>query len=146
LENPPLRELPRTLDFVFERPKNGPSYVKSVIANLHPGPGEHAVYRASASLPITEDYAIVALVPGLTHGRRALILGGLATLGTQAAVEFVCRPAGLQQLLLKLRSPQDRNLPAFEGVLRVKVSGGVPVQSDLVALRKHADPPPASVE
>ena len=40
---------------------------------------------------LTEDYSIVALVRGLNPAKSVLILAGTTTMGTQAAVEFVCQ-------------------------------------------------------
>jgi hypothetical protein len=64
-----------------------------------------------------------------------LILAGTTTLGTQAAVEYVCRQSSIQELLLRLPVSQTGELKTFEAVIRVKVTRGVPVGSELVALR-----------
>jgi hypothetical protein len=64
-----------------------------------------------------------------------LILAGTTTLGTQAAVEFVCQQDSLEELLRRLQVPNGGELKPFEAVLRVKVTRGVPVESDIVALR-----------
>jgi len=133
-ENLSLRELPGTQDFVFSRKASEPRRGDLQIANLHPRPGEQSSYLAS-EMPITEDYALVAVTSGLTS-RRVLILAGITTFGTQAAVEFVCRATHVEDLLAKLGGNR-RRIPAFEALLRVKVSGGVPVQSDLLALHAH---------
>jgi hypothetical protein len=74
----------------------------------------------------------------LYPNRRVLILAGITTFGTQAAVEFVCRSGRLEELLSRLGPLERRRVPPFEGVLRVKVSGGVPVQSELLALHVHS--------
>ena len=67
-----------------------------------------------------------------------LILAGITTFGTQAAVEFVCRAARLDELMSKLGAGARLHVPPFEVLLRVKVSGGVPVQSELLSLHIHA--------
>jgi hypothetical protein len=95
------------------------------------------MYLASDGL-ITEDYALVALTSGLNASRRVLILAGITTFGTQAAVEFVCRAPRLDELISKLGPSARRRVPPFEALLRVKVSGGVPVQSELLSLHVHA--------
>jgi hypothetical protein len=77
----------------------------------------------------------VALVPGLNPARSELILAGTTTLGTQAAVEFVCSENLLQELMRRLSVSQPGALKPFEAVIRVKVARGVPVESDIVALR-----------
>jgi len=139
-ENLSLRELPGTRDFVFERKPADPRKADLMISNRHPRSGERPNYLASEP-PITEDYALVTLTSGLNPSRRVLILAGITTFGTQAAVEFVCRASRLEELASKLGVPARRRLPPFEAVLRVKVSGGVPVQSEILALHGHPGAP-----
>jgi len=139
-ENLSLRELPRKPDFVFTRKPSAPRKGDLMISNLHPAASEQATFLASEP-PITEDYALVALTSGLNASRRVLILAGITTFGTQAAVEFVCRAQRLDELLAaisKVDPSARRGVPPFEAVLRVQVSGGVPVQADLVSLHVHA--------
>lgn len=136
-ENLPLRELPGTLDLVFGRKPAAPRKGDLMIINLHPGASEQAGYLASEP-PITEDYALVALASGLNPSRRVLILAGITTFGTQAAVEFVCRAARLDELISKLGPGARRHVPPFEALLRVKVSGGVPVHAELLSVHVHA--------
>ena len=139
-ENLSLRELPSTQDFVFSRKDSAPRKGDLMISNLHPAASEQAMYLASEGI-ITEDYAVVALTSLPNTGRRVLILAGITTFGTQAAVEYVCRAPRLDELigkLAKLDPSARRRVPPFEALLRVKVSGGVPVQSDLLSLHVHA--------
>ena len=91
--------------------------------------------RTPSHANLIEDYSIVALVRGLNPAKSVLILAGTTTLGTQAAVEFVCQQDSLEELLRRLQVPKGGELKPFEAVLRVKVTGGVPVESDIVALR-----------
>jgi hypothetical protein len=65
-----------------------------------------------------------------------LILAGTTTLGTQAAVEFVCHDDSLQQLLKNLKLSDNGEVKPFEALLHVKVTRGVPVETQLVSLRK----------
>src|ERR1019366_4820699 len=136
-ENLSLRELPAPQDFVFTRKPSAPRKGDLMISNLHPSATEQDMYLASDGL-ITEDYALVALTSGLNASRRVLILAGITTFGTQAAVEFVCRAPRLDELISKLGPSARRRVPPFEALLRVKVSGGVPVQSELLSLHVHA--------
>ena len=139
-ENLSLRELPGTQDFIFERKPAEPRKADLMISNRHPLPGEQAYYLASEP-PISEDYALVALTSGLNPSRRVLILAGITTFGTQSAVEFVCRAARLEELAARMGVPARRRFPPFEAVLRVKVSGGVPVQSEITAVHVHRGGP-----
>lgn len=131
-ENLSLRELRGSQDFVFVRKANPPRKGDLMISNLHPAASEQAAYLASDG-PITEDYALVALTSGMNPNRHVLILAGITTFGTQAAVEFVCRAQRLDELISKI----GPFVPPFEALLRVKVSGGVPVRSDLISWHVH---------
>ncbi len=134
-ENLSLREIPTTQDFVFRRMEQGPRKGDLAIFNSHPLPGEPAYFLSTAQLPLTEDYAVVGLMPGLNPARWAMVLAGLTTFGTHAAVEFVCRQNTVQDLVRRTRGVSTTAVMPFEAVLHVKISGGVPVHSELVALR-----------
>jgi hypothetical protein len=136
-ENLSLREIPGTEEFVFKVATDGPRKGDLSVVNTHRRPGEESVYFSSPSVPIREDYGVVGLLPGLSATRHALILAGLTTLGTQAAVEFVCRPRRVEELLAALGAPPKGPIPAFEALLKVKVSGGVPVQSEILAVHRQ---------
>jgi len=135
-ENLTLLEIPGTQEFVFRRMTAGPRKGDEAIINIRPQPGEAKEYFPSAgNAPLTEDYAVVGLVKGLNPGQAVLILAGTTTIGTQAAVEFVCRQSSVEELLLRLPVSQEGQLKPFEAVIRVKVTRGVPVGTELVALR-----------
>lgn len=136
-ENLSLREIPGTEEFVFKVATDGPRKGDLSIVKMHRRAGEEGVYFSSPATPIREDYGVVGLLPGLSATRHVLILAGLTTLGTQAAVEFVCRPRRVEELLAALGTPPKGPIPTFEALLRVKVSGGVPVQTEIVAVHRH---------
>ncbi len=137
-ENLTLLEIPGTQDFVFRRLDSGPRKGDLAIVNVHPQPGEPKDSLASpASSPLTEDYAVIGLLPGLNQSRFELILAGTTTFGTQGAVEYVCRESSVQELLLRLSVSKTGELKPFEALLRVKVTHGVPVDTELVALRER---------
>jgi hypothetical protein len=136
-ENLSLLEIPGTQEFVFERLKSGPRRGDQAIVNVHPQPDEPKELLASPSgTPLTEDYAIIGLVKGMNPGQSILILAGTTTIGTQAAVEYVCRQSSVEELLLRLSVTQNGDLKPFEAVIRIKVARGVPVETELVAIRK----------
>jgi hypothetical protein len=138
-ENLSLLEMPGTQQFVFRRLTSGPRKGDQAIINVHPQPDEAKEYLATpAGLPLTEDYAVIALINGMTQGQYILILAGTTTIGTQAAAEYVCRQSSVEELLLRLSVSQDGQLKPFEAVIRVKVARGVPVETELVAIRKTA--------
>jgi len=136
-ENLALLEIPGTKDFVFREISSGPRAGEVEIVNLHPESGEPKSYLATPSDdPLTEDYSVVALVKGLNPSRSELILAGTTTIGTQAAVEYVCQQDSLGELLLRLSVSTSGELKPFEAVIHVKVARGVPVGTELVALHK----------
>jgi hypothetical protein len=138
-ENLTLLDIPGTQEFVFRRIDSGPRKGDMEVLNMHPAPGEALTFMASASdRPITEDYAVVGLEPGLDRERSMLILAGTTTMGTQAAAEFVCSEESLTELLHRLGVSKAGDLKPFEALLRVRVTHGVPVKEDLVALRVRA--------
>jgi hypothetical protein len=135
-ENLTLREIPGTRAFVFQRLTEGPRKGDLAIANVHPQPGEpHFFLGSPSSQPMAEDYSVIALIPGLNPAHRLMILAGTSTIGTQAAVEYVCRQSSVEDLLPRLSVSTTGELQPFEAVLRVKVTRGVPVGMELVALR-----------
>lgn len=144
-ENLTLRDIPSTQEFIFQRLDSGPRKGDLAIGNVHPKPGEPAFFLGSPSNTLlAEDYAVIALVRGMEDPTRSvLILAGTTTIGTQAAVEYVCEQKSLQELLQRLNTPESGSVTPFEAVLRVKVTRGVPVESTVVALRKAAAAVPA---
>jgi hypothetical protein len=136
-ENLTLLDIPSTHEFIFQRLTTGPRTGDLAVVNVHPQPGEEKQFLSSPpGTPLTKDYAIVGLVPGMDPARSLLILAGTTTIGTQAAAEYVCRQDSLEQLLLRLSISESGQIRPFEVVLRVKVARGVPVGTELVALRK----------
>jgi len=137
-ENLTLRDLPAMRQFVFRRLASGPHKGDLTIVNLHPRSGEPQYFQATLSgLPLSEDYSLIALVPGLNPAESVLILAGLTTIGTQAAVEYVCHEDSLSQLLARITVSPAGDVKPFEAVLQVKVARGVPVESHLVAVRNE---------
>lgn len=135
-ENLTLRDIPSTHNFIFRALDSGSRKGDLAILNLHPQSGEAEYWVGSPfQSSLIEDYAIVALVRGLNPAKSVLILAGTTTIGTQAAVEFVCQQNSLEELLPRLQVSDNGELKPFEAVLRVKVTRGVPVESEIVALR-----------
>src|SRR6478609_9196223 len=135
-ENLTLREIPNTQDFVFRRLDSGPRQGDLSITNVHPQSGEAEYWVGSPSHAVlSEDYSVIALVRGLNPAKSVLILAGTTTIGTQAAVEFVCQQNSLDEILPRLQLGENGELKPFEAVVRVKVTRGVPVESEIVALR-----------
>jgi hypothetical protein len=139
LENLPLRDVPGLQDFEFKLVDRGPNSGGGSLVNLAPRTGEPKVFLPSP-LPLTEDYAVVALVPGLNPSRWALILAGTSTIGTQGAVEYVCREDTVRELLSQFGAASPGTRPLFEAVLDIQIKSGVPVRSRLVAYHSRRSP------
>lgn len=136
-ENLTLRDIPGTQEFAFHRLTAGPRSGDLAIVSTHPRPGEARQFLGTPNnLELSDDYAVIALMKGLNPARSVLILAGTTTLGTQAAVEYVCRQSFVEQLLLRLSVSPTGEPEPFEAVIHVKVTRGVPIESELVALRK----------
>jgi hypothetical protein len=136
-ENLTLLELPNTQEFAFKQITSGPRMGTMEIINFHPESGEPKEFFPSPpDETLTEDYSVIALKRGLNPAHSVLILAGATTIGTQAAVEYVCQQNSLEELLLRLSVSNSGELKPFEAVIRVKVARGVPVGTVLVALRK----------
>jgi hypothetical protein len=111
------------------------------IVNTTPRPGEQPVYKPEFD-PVTNslrrDYALLLMLPNENRDQRILLLHGIYTQGTQAAMEYVANPDRLRQLrtgLLKL-SPNPKY---FQALLTTTVENGVPGQASLVAARLIPD-------
>ena len=78
-------------------------------------------------------------LPGFAPDRRILLVGGVTTQGTQAAVEFLCQPNKLQTLVTEAGVLSDGNILPFECVLEVELKSGVPIESRVAATRSGAE-------
>ncbi|HEX5483956.1 MAG TPA: hypothetical protein VFZ08_15145 [Terriglobia bacterium] len=126
-ENPILTGLPLGQDFVFSEPERPPTLWRNRIVNLHPMPGEKPYYgveRDPQSQVLRTDYSLISFLPGVAPGREIVVLGGLTTIGTQAAAQFVSSADGARDLLARLgiSGKGSRKLPPFfQAVLKVEI-------------------------
>ena len=128
-ENGSLKELPSTQDFTLTATPDAAG-----IINHHPSPGEPAVWLRPEH-PLTRDYAIVALLPGVQPDLHMFVFSGLTTLGTQAAVEYAYNPETAIELLR--HATIGGKVHNFEALLEVSINGGVPLQPKLLSIRVH---------
>ncbi len=129
-ENLAVQALPSHSEFTLFSSAEASGY-----HNNHPRPGELANY-VRPEHPLTRDYAIISLLPGMQAGKKMMWLSGLTTLGTQAAVEFASRPDGAAELLKSAQAPDGRVRP-FEALLETTIIGGVPLEVRLVTIHVH---------
>jgi hypothetical protein len=134
LAQTPLREVPILTEFEFRNRHAGIPGPSGAILNLHPRKGEASIYFGPQSRPFEFDYAVVALRPSVNPSHRTLALAGITEYGTQAAAEFVTREDSVRILLARLNVKPGGAVPMFEALLRTTVRGGVPIESELVAV------------
>jgi hypothetical protein len=136
VEDPPQNKIPTTSQFVFRRlpRENSPWWA---IIDLHPQAGDTGTYRSTLqpARQVGTDFAIIALVTGLNPARRILILEGISTFGTQAAVDYVCNEASMRDLLGQLHTKSGGVPPPFEALLQIEVVNNVPLKTRLIVLR-----------
>ncbi len=113
--------------FRFEPTPNGPRKGEMAIVNLYPLPGEAAQWVPDGP-PVTEDYGVISLEPGSTAGRWSLTLAGTTGIGTEAAVDFVCRDDAVRNLLEKTGRVR------FEAVIHTEVRNGAPADTKLLVV------------
>jgi hypothetical protein len=134
-ENLKLSELPTTREFIFQRLKSGSRKGDLAIVNVQARASEPRAFLASPSgTPLTEDYAVIALMPGINPAHSIVVLAGTTTLGTQGAVEYVCQRNYLSTLLNQVSASFEGEVKPFEAVIRVKIGLGVPVGMELAAV------------
>ena len=121
--------------------KNGFEFHNGVISNKMPLPGEQAVYRPEFD-PVTgnlsRDYGIVLMLPNERRDQRILLIYGIYTQGTQAAIEYVTNTERLVELRQALteRSPDRKSIPNyFQVLLSTSVENYVPGKVWLVSTR-----------
>lgn len=134
--NSRLGEIAVLQQFAFKSSREEPRLGTGGIVNLHPGPGEDAIYFGAVR-PYTSDYAVIALLPNLNPAHKLLVLAGTNTYGGQAAAELVTRADLLEDLRTRLAVPKSGRMPDFEALISVSVNGGVPIQPRIVKVCVH---------
>ena len=125
-QNSTLDDLPALSQFVIvvDQDEHGS------IVNLHPLPGEPSSFPTNDK---TQETAIVALIPGLEAKTHIMVVSGLTTIGTETAVEYLCRTENISVLAQQAGTINGEIRP-FEAILHVGVSKGVGVNSKLLLL------------
>ena len=125
---------------VFLYPE-GFHFLNGVILNKNPRPGEEGIYRPefdSVTNQLSRDYALVLMLPNERKENRILLIYGIYTQGSQAAIEYVTSPerlAELHQALLDL-SPDHKSVPPyFQVLLKTTVVNYIPGKASLVGVR-----------
>jgi hypothetical protein len=126
-----VEKLPVKEDFVYT--------VNASIENKDPIPGEEREYKPKYNEKTgeaQEDYALITVKPGVTDENRLMILAGLLSEGTQAAVEYVTRKEYLGELNRRLQQMSSEDGPPkyYQVLLRVSVDNGIPTTVSILAI------------
>lgn len=86
---------------------------------------------------ISHDYALVSMLAGVDDKHQLLLINGLNTEGTQIAMEYLCDPKRLRELLSRLQhaAPGRKGSWHFQFVLRTEVRDQVPITAVLLAVK-----------
>jgi hypothetical protein len=112
-----------------------------VILNNNPQPGEKPVYKPEfdpVTNQLTRDYALVLMLPNERKENRVLLIYGIYTQGSQAAIEYLTTPEKMVQLRAALArlSPDRKTVPQyFQVLLTTTVENAVPGDATVVAVR-----------
>jgi len=137
VENLSVNDVVTLKYFRFQSITTGPRKGENSIRNLNPEKGEPEVFLNSPIRPIVDDYALIARLPGLGKRHVIVLAAGTTTIGTQAAVEYLCHAETLRPLLEQMGGIHSDQ--SFEAVLSIKIARGVPVKTSLAALRHYGN-------
>ena len=116
-------------------------FQSGVILNRNPQAGEKAVYKPEfdpVTNQLTRDYAVVLMLPNETKEKRVLLVYGIYTQGSQAAIEYLMNPESMSELRRALQnlSADHKTIPSyFQLLLTTTVENAVPGKATLVAAR-----------
>jgi hypothetical protein len=125
---------------VFLTPE-GFRFQAGVILNTNPRPGEKPLYKPEfdpVTNHLTRDYALVLMLPNERKENRILLVYGIYTQGSQAAIEYLTSAERLPELrkaLMAVSSNRKTPPPYFQALLETTVENYVPGKASLVAVR-----------
>ena len=116
-------------------------FQNGMIENKTPGPGEKTVYKPEfdpVTNQLTRDYALILMLPNERRDDRVLLVYGIFTQGSQAAIEYLTTPDRMRELreALLAASPDQKTIPPyFQALLTTPVENSVPGNAALVSVR-----------
>jgi hypothetical protein len=122
-------KLPDEEDFAYS--------VNATILNRNPQAGEEREYVPQFDVrtgALLTDYALITIKPNMTAENKVMVLSGIYSQGTEAAVEFVTVRNYLNQFNQKLE--QSNMSDHFQALLKVGVENGIPTTISILALHK----------
>lgn len=140
LEDSALGQLPVETDLIYE-PVHVREFMGSQqIRDRHPAPNQPETYHLLRDVKtgaLEEEYALISLLPGVAAPHYILALGGISTVGTQAAAEFALS-SDFMALLEHRRSPSGNSSmhsAYFQALLRVQIRDGAAAKTDCLFVR-----------
>jgi hypothetical protein len=112
-----------------------------VITNRNPQLGEKTLYKPEfdpVTNTLTRDYALVLMLPNEKKEGRILLIYGIYTQGSQAAIEFLTSPEKMSRLrtvLAAISADRKTIAPYFQVLLTTTVENAVPGETSIVAVR-----------
>jgi hypothetical protein len=110
-----------------------PKLDATVIHNLHPLPGESAIYRTQESAPARTTYGLIAVVPNLDDSGNVLLMEGINMAGTEGAADFL-----LSDMSAELRrrvSKKNGRIQPFEVLIETSNIAANAPQPKIISLR-----------
>jgi hypothetical protein len=116
------------------------------VRNLHPRPGEPAVFGDSispGSKEVVESFGLITHVPGLNAKGDILYISGSHTFDVTAGVEAFTDPALAKTLVTALRKPNGSLPSYYQIVIRVRSMDNTPIEISYVTHRELSASRPA---
>lgn len=131
--NPWVRLLDDRMNFIVDY-----DYAEGhgTVLNMHPRPGEPAVYTVPASPNGLTGYGVVSYLPSPSQHGRALVVAGMDADSTSAAADFITSENQMDRFKQMLKT---KELPYFEVLLRISRVKGTSFSSEIVAYRTYPD-------
>jgi hypothetical protein len=107
-----------------------------VVLNLHPRPGEQAIYTTPSSPDALTCYSVIAYLPNPSQNGRVIILAGMDADSTSAAAEFITSETQMARFRQRLKAKQ---IPYFEALLRTSRVKGTSFNAEIVAYRTYSE-------
>jgi hypothetical protein len=107
---------------------------QAFIANLHPKPGEQAIYTVPYASNELVGYSVIAYLPNPGRTGNAIILAGTDSDATDAAAEFLTSEASMEKFQNSLHV---KTLPYFEILLKTSRLSGTSFSAEMLAYRTY---------
>lgn len=105
--------------------------------NLLPGDEREYVAKYDEETgKLIEDYALIAVKPGISERKTVMIVAGTRSEGTQAAVEYITDESYLADLNQRFSRTLGAFPKYFQVLLKVSVDNGIPTDISVIRVRE----------